>query len=420
MSFGDVDKLIDKIYDYSLEAREIISRHAHKTPLITSYTLSSIVGRNVYLKLENLQKTGSFKVRGAIYKIYKIIEEARSRGEEVKGVVAASSGNHAQGVAYAARVFGLKAVIVMPKTTSATKVNATRSYGAEVVLHGNIYDEAYEKAMEIAREKNYVFVHPYDDPHVIAGQATIGHEIMDELASPGCVLVPIGGGGLISGISIVVKKRKPDTKVIGIQPKNAPAMYRLLTRSLENYKPKPSIADGVVVKKPGQITSKIVEKLVDDIVLVDEEDISYAINFLLERAKIVAEGAGALPIAALLSGKYAPLKEPVVCVVSGGNIDPTLLSRIIMHELAKDGRLVSLIGEVDDRPGELGKVIKLLAEHMLNIVDIRHDRWDPALLPSKARVEIIVEAKTLDDVVKALEELEEKGLKFRARSELVK
>jgi len=197
-------------------------------------------------------------------------------------------------------------------------------------------------------------------------------------------------------------------------------MYKLLTKSIEGYKPKPSIADGVVVKKPGKITSRIVEKLVDDIVLVDEEDISHAINFLLERAKIVAEGAGALPIAALLSGKYAPLKEPVVCVVSGGNIDPTLLSRIIMHELAKDGRLVSLIGEVDDRPGELGKVIKLLADHMLNIVDIRHDRWDPALLPSKARVEIIVEAKTLDDVMKALEELNRKGLRFRARSRLTK
>jgi len=413
---SDALSLIDEVYNLSLEAKKIIHQYVHKTPLITNMTLNNIVGRTVYLKLENMQKTGSFKVRGALFKIYKLIQEYKSRGEPLPGVVAASSGNHAQGVAYAARMFGIPAIIVMPKTASATKINATKSYGAQVVLHGEIYDEAYEKAIEISRSKNYVFIHPYDDPMVMAGQATIGHEIIDEISNPAAVLVPIGGGGLISGIAVAIKKRSPSTKIIGVQPENAAGMLYMLNNKLNEYIPRPSIADGVMVKKPGDLTSKIVRELVDDIVIVDEESISYAINFLLERAKIIAEGAGALPIAALLSKRYTPLKDPVIAVISGGNIDPTLLSRIIIHELAKDHRLVSIVGELMDRPGELGKVIEVLARHGLNIVDIRHDRWDPRLLPSMAKLEIIFEAKTLTDVEEALRELRSKGFKFIIKS----
>lgn len=270
---------IESIYKLSLEAREAIQEFIHKTPLVYNYTISNIVGYDTYLKLENMQKTGSFKVRGAVFRTYTLIKEYEGRGEKLPGVVAASSGNHAQGVAYAAKVFGIPAIIVMPKTASSTKINATKSYGAKVVLHGEIYDEAYEKAMEISREKGYVFIHPYDDPYIIAGQATIGHEIIDELKKPGVVLVPIGGGGLISGIAVAVKKRSPSTKIIGVQPVNASAMLHLIQGRIEGYRPKPSIADGVVVKKPGDLTSRIVRELVDDIVVVDEEDISYAINF---------------------------------------------------------------------------------------------------------------------------------------------
>jgi threonine dehydratase len=410
----DVSKLIDEIYRLSLEAYKTIRGYIHKTPLITNYTLTNIVGKSILLKLENMQKTGSFKVRGALFKIYSLIKEYEERGKRLRGVVAASSGNHAQGVAYAARSYGIPAVIVMPRTASATKINATRSYGAEVVLYGEIYDEAYEKALEISRERGYEFMHPYDDPYVIAGQATIGHEIIDEVREPASVIVPIGGGGLISGIAVAVKKRSPKTKIIGVQPENASSMLQLL-RGNKEYVPKPSIADGVIVKKPGRITSIIVKELVDDIVLVNEEDISYAINFLLERAKIIAEGAGALPVAALLTHKYTPIKEPVVAIISGGNIDPTLLSRIIMHELAKDKRIASIIGELPDKPGELGKVVSVLAEHGLNIIDIRHDRWDPKLLPSMARLEIVFEAKTSSDVDKALEELRKRGYMFKVK-----
>ena len=402
-----LSSLIDEIYEHSLRARRILKEYVHETPLITNYTLNNVTGTTVYLKLENMQKTGAFKVRGALYKISSLMEK-----EKIKGVVAASSGNHAQGVAYAANRYGIEAYIVMPKTASATKVNATRSYGAHVILHGQYYDEAYEKALEIMREKNYPFIHPYDDPYIIAGQGTIAHEILDHVKEPAYILAPIGGGGLISGLAIVAKKRNPNVKIVGVEPRNAPSMYMLVKEGKRGIEVKPSIADAVVVKKPGDLTSKIVEELVDDIVLVEEEEISHAIAFLLERVKIVVEGAGALPVAALLSGKFKPEKEPVVAVISGGNIDSTLLSRIIVHEMACDGRLITIVGQVYDRPGELKNVIEVIARHGLNIVDIRHDRWNPKLLPIKATIEIVLEAKTKEALENALKELREKGYVF--------
>ncbi|MCD6488782.1 MAG: threonine ammonia-lyase [Desulfurococcales archaeon] len=391
----------------TLEARQIISAYIHKTPVITIASLNDVVGKQVFLKLENLQKTGAYKARGANFKIKKLLEK-----QELKGVVAASSGNHAQGVAYAARVNNVPAVIVMPTTASPTKVLSTKSYGAEVILYGRIYDEAYEKALSIAQERGYTFIHPFDDPVIIAGQGTIGLELLEQVRGLREVLVPIGGGGLISGIAIALKKADPSIRVVGVQPRNAASMKYLIEGRLSGYKPGISIADAVVVKKPGEITSAIVKELVDEIVLVDEEDISYAVFFLLERGKTIAEGAGALPVAALLSGKYFPEKEPVVCVVSGGNIDPTILSRIIIHELAKDGRLVTIRGVVDDRPGVLRNIIDVLASYRINIVDIKHDRTFPHILPTKALLELIFEAADPGLVEKALNDLIKKGYKF--------
>lgn len=408
----DIHRIMEEIYRRSLEARKILEPHIHKTPLITNYTLNNIVGSPIYLKLENMQKTGAFKVRGALYKIHRLLSK-----EKVKGVVAASSGNHAQGVAYAAKCYGIQSYIVMPITASATKVNATQGYGANIILYGNYYDEAYEKALEIMKEKNYPFIHPYDDPDIIAGQATIVHEILEQLPKPPAyIIAPIGGGGLISGIAIAIKKKFPETQVIGVEPKNAPSMYMLVKKNIREIDVKPSIADAVVVKKPGDLTSKIIRELVDDIVLVGEEAISHAIAFLLERGKIVVEGAGALPVAALLSGKIQPRKEPVVAIISGGNIDSTLLSRIIIHEMAIDGRLVILMGELHDRPGELKKIVDIIAKHGLNIVDIRHERWNPNILPMKTIIEIVVEAKSPEIVDKVLKELGKTGYSFTIKS----
>jgi len=407
MSITNVDVDLEELYRLTVEAYSILREHVHETPIIRSHTLDTLVGKKVFLKLENMQKTGAFKVRGALYKIYTLISR-----ERIRGVVTASSGNHAQGVAYAASRFGIDAVIVMPRTASVTKINATKSYGAKVILYGDYYDEAYQKAMEIVKETAYPFIHPYDDPHVIAGQGTIAHEILDKIPEPAYVIAPIGGGGLISGIATVVKRRFPRAKVIGVEPRNAPSMYMRIKYGVPETEVRPSIADAVVVKRPGNLTSKIVEKLVDDIVLVDEEEISHAIALLLERAKIVVEGAGALPVAALISGKLVIDREPAVAIISGGNIDPALLSRIIVHEMARDKRLVTIVGEVYDRPGELKSILEVLAKHGINIIDVRHDRWHPRLLPIKAYVEIVFEAKSSDDVESALTELRSRGYFF--------
>ncbi len=408
--YDPVNTIIDYIDKLIPIALSKIRNYVHETPLVSLTSLSDIVGKQVYLKLENLQKTGAYKARGATFKIAQLLER-----KQVNGVVAASSGNHAQAVAYAAKVNNVPAIIVMPETASATKIQATRSYGAEVVLYGTIYDEAYRKAIEIAKEREYEFIHPFDDPEIIAGQGTIGLEILKQLNDVKEVLVPIGGGGLISGISIAIKKRVNNVKIVGVQPREAASMKYLLEGKLSEYIPRLSIADGVVVKKPGNYTSRIVAELVDDIIVVDEEDISHAVFFLLERGKIIAEGAGALPVAALLSGKYVPSEEPVVAIVSGGNIDPTLLSRIILHELSKDGRLVTIYGVVDDKPGVLHDVIEVLALHRINIVDIKHDRVSPYLLPTKAVVELTFEASTPDIVEKALEELRHRGYWFKKK-----
>ncbi|MEM1984729.1 MAG: threonine ammonia-lyase, partial [Candidatus Korarchaeum sp.] len=366
--------LADDIFSRIEEAREFLRPVVHRTPLITSRTLSELSGREVHLKMENLQKTGSFKVRGAYYKM-------RRMGSP-RGVVAASSGNHAQGVAYSAGLLGIKAVIVMPKYTPFFKVNATKGYGARVILHGETYDDAYIKAKEISESEGIPFIHPFDDPDVIAGQGTVGMEVQEDLGDADSVIVPVGGGGLISGIAIAMKSLNPNVRIIGVQPSGAPSAFLSYERGTPvETQQAYSIADGVVVKRPGDLTLRIMRDFVDEIVLVDDREIARAIFLLLERVKTVVEGAGALPVAALISGKLKLRGKRVVCVLSGGNIDPSMLIRITNRVLALEGRQVKVTGTLPDRSGQLKRVIDVVAELGFNIVEVEHERLNPLVHP---------------------------------------
>lgn len=400
--------LLDEVSSRIKEAREVLGPVIHRTPLLPSRTLSDITKAEVFLKLENLQKTGAFKVRGAYYKISKL-----KRAEGVTRVVAASSGNHAQGVAYSASLLGVDATIFMPRYTPFYKVNATRSYGAQVILYGETYDDAYKKAVEFAEEQKAPLIHPFDDLDIIAGQGTIGVEIFEDAPNVDVVLVPVGGGGLISGIAVALKKLNERIKVIGVQPSGAPAMY--LSFKQRNLVETPnvwSIADGVIVKRPGETTLRIMEETVDDVVLVDDKDIARAVFILLERAKTVAEPAGALSVAALLSGAVEARGKRVVAVVSGGNIDPSMLSRIINQVLFIEGRQVRIRGMLPDRPGQLKKVVDVIAELGLNIVSIDHERVNPLVIPGMAQVTLGLEVPSKESVNLLLVKLKELGLNF--------
>ncbi len=401
-----IDELVETIYEKSIEAVEVVSRYARLTPVEESTTFSKMVGSRVFLKYENLQKTGAFKVRGALYKI------SRIRGK-VKGVVAASAGNHAQGVAYASTIFGLKSVIVMPETAPISKIEATRNYGAEVVLHGTIYDDAEKKAREIALERGYEFIHPFDDIDIIAGQATIAHELVKQVGAIDTIVVPIGGGGLISGIAVVFKKLMPNVKIIGVEPENAAKMKA----SLSAGKPvtitaKPTIADGLATKRPGEITFKIVQALVDDIVTVSEEELAYTIYLLLERGKVLVEGAGAASLAALVNRKVEKLGRRVVAILSGGNIDLNALYRILLRGLVRGGRIARITGYVADTPGQLLHVLEVIAKHRGNILDIIHDRSDVSAPAWHAKVTVLLEIPSLRALEQILEELKSEGIRF--------
>ncbi len=365
----------------------------HRTPLVSSLSISRLTGNSVYLKLENLQKTGAFKVRGAFFKIYSELDRCRKYG-----VAAASSGNHAQGVAYSSSELGVRATIVMPETTPPYKVNATRSYGAEVVLHGSIYDEAYERAVDIANSTGAVFVHPFDDPYVIAGQGTIGVEIALSIRDADLVLVPVGGGGLISGIGIAVKRMLGSrVKVVAVEPRNSPKLYEAFRYGRPvQVQVKPSIADGVVTKSVGGLTYKIMSEVVDDVVLVSEDSIARAMFLLMERAKLVVEGAGALPVAALLEGYSTGAGKNIVAVISGGNADLATIYRVIVKGLSVDGRVAKLTLILDDVPGALYRVLEVLAKYRCNVLDIRHDRVGLEVPAGKALVEIVFEVPEKD------------------------
>ncbi len=398
--------LARRIADLSAEALSVVSRHAHRTPVDFSTTFSSMTRCRVYLKYENLQKTGAFKVRGALFKVSRL-------AGRVAGVVAASAGNHAQGVAYAAKAYGLRAVIVMPETASISKVEATRSYGAEVVLHGRVYDDAEELARRIAEERGYAFVHAFDDEEVIAGQGTVALELLEQLGDFDLVVVPVGGGGLISGVASVLKTRRPGVRVVGVEPSNVPKMVASLRAGKPvAVEPRPTIADGLAAKRPGELTYRLVSELVDDVVLVSEEEIAYAIYMLLERAKVLAEGAGAAALAALLSGKVECEGKRVAVLVTGGNIDLTVLYRVLLRGVASQGRLARITGYVPDAPGELAKVLTVVARHRCNVVDIYHDRSDATAPAWHAKVSIVFEAPSRDTVDAVVRELRRMGYAF--------
>lgn len=377
---------LERLFSEIMKAKELIKEYIHETPIDKSSTLSRLLNADVYLKLENLQKTGSFKVRGAFNKLFSLTEEQRKRG-----VIAVSAGNHAQGVAYAASKLNIRSIVVMPETAPVSKYLATKSYGAEVILYGKYIHESMKKAEEIINEKNLTLIHPYDDINVIIGQGTLGLELLKY--EPDIVVVPIGGGGLISGISLALKARKKDVKIIGVQSTASPSMKvsKELGRLVE-IEPSYSIADGILVKTPSEITFKIVQEFVDDIVLVDDEEIANAIIYLLERNKTLAEGAGAASVAALLSGLVkVESGKKVISVISGGNIDLTLLSKIIDKMMFKMKRIVKVEMIVPDKPGYLNKILTYVAKIRGNVIDVIHDRISSDVRPGYTKIYVIFE-----------------------------
>jgi len=355
---------LDKVY----HARFVLNDVIRNTDLIHAPKISTDC--DVYLKTENLQITGSFKVRGAYYKISQLSAE-----EKAKGVIACSAGNHAQGVALAAAKNGIKSLICLPDGAPISKVEATKSYGAEVCLVDGVYDDAYNKAMELKDEKGYTFVHPFDDENVIAGQGTIGLEILDQLKDVDAIVVPIGGGGLISGVAFAVKQLRPDVKIYGVQASGAPSMVTSIANDkIECLESVATIADGIKVKEPGVNTFEYCKKYVDDIVTVTDDEISSAILSLIEHQKLISEGAGAVAVAAVMFGKVPVKSKKVVCLVSGGNIDVTILSRVIKRGLLKSGRSDSINIELIDKPGQLRDVSKIIADLGGNVIAIHHER----------------------------------------------
>lgn len=395
-------------FDDVVKIKERISKYIHETPIDFSSTFSKIVGANIYLKMENLQKTGSFKVRGALSKLLNLTDEEKRRG-----VIAVSAGNHAQGVAYAAKILGISATIVMPETAPVSKYLATKGYGAEVILYGSYLHESMKKAEELIREKNLVLVHPYDDINVILGQGTIGLELLS--LSPDYVVVPVGGGGLISGISIAMKAKNKNVKIIGVQSSASPSLKisKDLGRLVE-IEPSYSIADGILVKSPSKLTFDIINNLVNDIVLVDDDEIAEAIALLLERNKTVVEGAGAASLAAILSGKIK-IKEnsKVVCVLSGGNIDVSLLARIAEKYLYKSRRIVKVRVVVPDKPGYLNKVLTYVAKIRGNIIDVVHDRISSDVKPGYTKIYVMFEIASSEALSMLLLDLAKEGIEAK-------
>ncbi|NLU10802.1 MAG: threonine ammonia-lyase [Tepidanaerobacter acetatoxydans] len=373
------------------EAKSSLRNAVYKTSLVHNTTFSEMAKSSVYLKMENLQKTGSFKLRGAFNKISRLPEKDRKNG-----VIASSAGNHAQGVAMAATSYGIKSTIVMPKHAPLSKIAATKSYGAEVILYGDVYDEAYEKAKEIQKQTGAVFVHPFNDPEVIAGQGTIGLEILEDLPDIDIIVVPVGGGGLISGVAIAAKNIKPSIKIIGVQAKNMPSMVESISQGhITTIEGMPTIADGIAVKTPGELTFNIVNHYVDDIITVDEDEIANAILLLMERAKVIAEGSGAVSVAAILNRLEYIENKKVVALISGGNIDVNMLSRIIDKGLAKSGRRILIDTLIPDKPGTLGILLNRVAETGANVLSVTHNRSTRDIPIGYAKVEL--ELETADE-----------------------
>ncbi|MDD4801414.1 MAG: threonine ammonia-lyase [Syntrophomonas sp.] len=393
---------LDKIYHAAFVLKNVI----RQTDLIKASNLHPDC--NIYLKAENLQITGSFKVRGAYYKISQLSDE-----EKAKGVIACSAGNHAQGVALAATQNGIKSLICIPDGAPISKVEATKNYGAEVCLVEGAYDDAYEMALKLQKESGAVFIHPFDDEMVIAGQGTIGLEILNQIPDVDAVIVPIGGGGLISGVAYAIKSLNPKIKVYGVQATGAPSMYNSLTNhkmaTLASVK---TIADGIAVKTPGDITFNICQNYVDEIAVVTDDEISTAILSLIEQQKLVAEGAGAVSVAAALFNKFPIKGKKVVCLVSGGNIDVTILSKVIDRGLQKEGRLARLTIELIDKPGQLREVSKIIANLGANVISVNHDRTDVNMDINSCFLGISMETRNHRHVEEIKNELARHGYKI--------
>jgi threonine dehydratase len=382
-----------------------IRESIYLSPCTRSETFSKLTGNTVYLKLDNLQRTGAFKERGALNKLLTLTAEERARG-----VAAASAGNHAQGLAYHAGRHGIRALICMPLTTPLTKVSATKSYGADVVLHGANYDEACEEAIRRSRENCLTFVHAFDDEAVIAGQGTLGLEILQQHKDIEAIVVPIGGGGLIGGIACAVKETNPKVQIFGVQPAKLPSMEVALAEGKPvTLSPAVTIADGIAVRRCGTLTLPLAQRYVDQIVTVDDEEISNAILLLLEREKTLAEGAGAAAIAALLNHKLPLAGKKVAVVVGGGNIDVTLLSRIIERGLVKDGRLVRLRVHLPDYPGALHKLTAILAQHRANIVETSYNRAYYGVNVGETAIDITMETRGPEHINELLSALSAGG-----------
>lgn len=353
-------------------AAQVLKNVARHPRLIGPTNLAP--GAQVYLKPENLQHTGSFKLRGAYYKISQLTDE-----EKAKGVIACSAGNHAQGVALGATHNGIKSLICLPAGAPLSKVEATKGFGAEVCLVPGVYDDAYQRALELRKEFGYTFVHPFDDPKVIAGQGTIGMEIIEEMPDVEAVIVPIGGGGLISGVAMAIKELRPEVKVYGVQSSGAPSMAASLQEGkIQHLSSVSTIADGIAVKEPGVNTFELCNRYVDEVVTVTDDETAAAILTLIEKQKLVAEGAGAVSVAAAMFNKLPIEGKKVVCLVSGGNIDVNMLNRIISRGLAKNGRACTLTLDLDDKPGQLSGVCSVIASLGGNVISVVHDRMSPS------------------------------------------
>ena len=382
-----------------------IRESIYLSPCPRSEAFSEITGNQIYLKLDNQQRTGAFKERGALNRLLTLTETERRRG-----VITASAGNHAQGLAYHSGRHGIRALIVMPLTTPLTKVSATRGYGADVVLHGANYDEAYEEAVRRASIEGLTFVHAFDDDAVIAGQGTLGLEILQQQPEIEAVVAPIGGGGLIAGIACAIKETNPKVRVFGVQPARLPSMKVALAEGKPvTLSPAATITDGIAVRRSGDRTLPLVQKYVDDVVTVDEEEIANAILLLLEREKTLAEGAGAAAMAALLNHKLPLAGKRVVALVCGGNIDVTLLSRIIERGLVKDGRLVRLRVHLPDYPGALNRLTAILAQHRANIVETSYDRTYYGVNLGETAIDITMETRGPDHIAELLSALSAGG-----------
>ena len=393
---------LDKIYHAAFVLKDV----ARKTDLIEAPKLSKDC--QLYLKTENLQATGSFKVRGAYYKISQLSPE-----ESAKGVIACSAGNHAQGVALAATRRGIKSIVCMPDGAPIMKVENTKNLGAEVCLVPGTYDDAHDKAVELQEETGMTFIHPYDDEQVIAGQGTIGLEILDQLPDVDAVVVPVGGGGLISGVAFAIKSLRPEVKVYGVQAEGAPSMYRSLhEHKYQTLKNVATFADGIQVKTPGELTYQLCEEYVDDIVTVSEDETAAAILSLMENQKLVAEGAGAVPVAAALFHKLPIEGKKVVCVISGGNIDVNILSRVITRGLVMSGRKANLTIALEDKPGQLQRVAEIFSRCGSNGVSVLHDGSDPNMPISSCFLKLTLETRDAAQIEQIRAELTKEGFQL--------